>query len=59
MDKFGEARLTGTGACVFVSFESEAEATAAQARLPGGLTSILAKGVNKSPALAVLPGPTD
>jgi 4-diphosphocytidyl-2-C-methyl-D-erythritol kinase len=56
MDNFGEARLTGTGACVFVSFDDEAEAIAARAGLPGGLTSVLARGVNKSPVLAHLPG---
>ena len=59
MEKFGKARLTGTGACVFVSFDYEAEAKAARARLPVGLTSILAKGINPSPVLSVLPSPED
>lgn len=57
LEKFGEARLTGTGACVFVSFEDEAAARSARAQLPGGLTSILARGVNESPVLACLPRP--
>jgi len=59
LSNFGEARLTGTGACGFVCFASEAEAKAARARLPGELTSILARGVNKSPVPEGLPGPED
>jgi 4-diphosphocytidyl-2-C-methyl-D-erythritol kinase len=49
LDNFGEARLTGTGACAFLSFESEAEARAAREQLQGEWTSILARGVNSSP----------
>ncbi len=56
LDKFGEARLTGTGACVFTSFEHEADARAAREQLPRGTESILARGINVSPAL---PNPTD
>jgi len=59
LDNFGEARLTGTGACAFVSFASEDEAKRARAQLPGALTSILARGVNMSPLPAELPGPED
>lgn len=51
LEKFGEARLTGTGACVFTSFEHEADARAARKQLPDGCESILARGVNESPAL--------
>lgn len=49
LDSFGEARLTGTGACVFLSFESANQARAARDQLPGEWTSILARGVNESP----------
>jgi len=49
LENFGEARLTGTGACVFVSFDSAAEAEAVQRQLPGEWSSILARGVNESP----------
>jgi len=59
LDNFGEARLTGTGACAFVSFASEADARAARDGLPGGLASVLARGVNESPVQAVLPGAED
>jgi len=46
---FGEARLTGTGACAFVSFENAAQARKARKELPDEWTSILARGVNTSP----------
>lgn len=54
LDKFGEARLTGTGACVFVSFETETLAKAAQSQLPAQCTSIVAQGINESPAFSEL-----
>jgi 4-diphosphocytidyl-2-C-methyl-D-erythritol kinase len=49
LDNFGKARLTGTGACAFVSFETVTEAERARNELPGEWTSILAKGVNSVP----------
>tara|TARA_R110002049_G_scaffold188251_5_gene356604 strand:+ start:3042 stop:3872 length:831 start_codon:yes stop_codon:yes gene_type:complete len=49
LDNFGAARLTGTGACVFLSFESEAQARVCREQLQGEWTSILARGVNTSP----------
>ncbi len=49
LDKFGEARLTGTGACVFLGFASEVQARVTRERLQGDWTSILARGVNTSP----------
>jgi 4-diphosphocytidyl-2-C-methyl-D-erythritol kinase len=49
LGKFGEARLTGTGACAFVQFDDEALARAARVQLQEGWTSILARGINTSP----------
>jgi 4-diphosphocytidyl-2-C-methyl-D-erythritol kinase len=54
LDNFGESRLTGTGACVFVGFDSAAQAKAAQGQLPDNWTSIVAQGVNESPVYAAL-----
>jgi 4-diphosphocytidyl-2-C-methyl-D-erythritol kinase len=48
---FGEARLTGTGACVFASFASRTAAEAVRAELPAPWRGIVARGVNRSPAL--------
>lgn len=54
LEKFGEARLTGTGACVFTSFATAAQARAARELLPPEWTSILARGANESPAVLAL-----
>jgi 4-diphosphocytidyl-2-C-methyl-D-erythritol kinase len=51
LEKFGEARLTGTGACVFASFRTEAQANKVQRQAPQEWTSVVARGVNTSPAL--------
>lgn len=55
MGNFGEARLTGTGASVFVSFETQAQALAAQSELPAPWKSIVAQGMNESPSISALP----
>lgn len=49
------ARMTGTGACVFASFESAEEAQHVQALLPKDLSSFVAQGVNTSPLYKLLP----
>ncbi|WP_349431782.1 4-(cytidine 5'-diphospho)-2-C-methyl-D-erythritol kinase [Methylomarinum sp. Ch1-1] len=46
---YAEARLTGTGACVFAQFASEREARQAYAELQGDWQVYLAKGQNRSP----------
>ena len=47
--KSGNARLTGTGACVFVAFNSKDEAQQELAKLPDSWTGFVAKGLNRSP----------
>ena len=54
LQNFGEARLTGTGACVFARFDDESQARAAQAQLPPEWPGIVARGVNQSPVTAAL-----
>lgn len=49
------ARMTGTGACVFASFESAEEALNVQAKLPKHLPGFVAQGVNQSPLYKLLP----
>jgi 4-diphosphocytidyl-2-C-methyl-D-erythritol kinase len=46
---FSEARLTGTGACVFAEFSSEESALGAFKALKGKWQAQMAKGSNKSP----------
>ena len=49
LGRFGEARLTGTGASVFAAFARREEAASVYARRPGNLRGFLAKGVSLSP----------
>ena len=48
LGKFTEARLTGTGSCVFGAFPSKAEADKVMALLSGTQTGFVAKGSNIS-----------
>lgn len=54
LENFGEARLTGTGASVFVAFDSQVAAEAARDELPGTWQMTVAMGINESPVLAQL-----
>lgn len=49
------ARMTGTGACVFASFASAEIALSVQAQLPKSLPGFVAQGVNESPLYKLLP----
>jgi 4-diphosphocytidyl-2-C-methyl-D-erythritol kinase len=53
LGKFGEARLTGTGACVFAAMADEGVAAAVLARLPARWTGFVVRGLNRSPLLDV------
>ena len=50
---FAEARMTGTGACVFAAFGSEGEARQAWSVLSDQWDGFVAKGLNRSPVLDV------
>jgi 4-diphosphocytidyl-2-C-methyl-D-erythritol kinase len=49
LSRFSPARLTGTGACVFASFDSESDARAVAATLERSWSVFVTRGVNKSP----------
>lgn len=49
------ARMTGTGACVFASFDSVEKAQTVLAEMPKDLPGFIAKGVNNSALLKLLP----
>ncbi len=49
LGQFGEARMTGSGACVFASFESESAAQAVLQRLPGSMQGFVAQGLDRHP----------
>ena len=44
-----QARMTGSGACVFAEFETEAEARALHSALPPGIRGFVARGVEQHP----------
>lgn len=54
LDKFSSARMTGTGSCVFASFESKQQAAAIMQQIPRKWVAFVAKAVNNSPLLDAL-----
>lgn len=48
LSQFGVARMTGTGACVFASFDNKASAEAVLAQVPEPLSGFVARAVNQS-----------
>ena len=44
-----QARMTGSGACVFAEFETEASAREAYLALPGGMRGFVVKGLERHP----------
>ncbi|WP_031436977.1 4-(cytidine 5'-diphospho)-2-C-methyl-D-erythritol kinase [Methylobacter tundripaludum] len=54
LSEFSEARLTGTGACVFAQFASEEAAVSAYRSLQKKWEVYLVKGVNESPLFSKL-----
>jgi 4-diphosphocytidyl-2-C-methyl-D-erythritol kinase len=49
--RFGPAALTGSGACVYCPFDSEAPALSALAQLPSGMKGFVAQGLARHPLL--------
>lgn len=49
LSRFGSARMTGTGSCVFSAFDNEADARDVADRFPAGWRGAVAKGLNLSP----------
>jgi len=56
LSAFAQARLTGTGACVFAQFDSELKAISAFKSLQSKWQVYLTKGVNQSPLISKLNG---
>lgn len=52
LGRYGPARLTGTGSCVFAPMPDEAGARAALEALPSRWTGYVVRGVNRSPLVA-------
>jgi 4-diphosphocytidyl-2-C-methyl-D-erythritol kinase len=47
--QFGQAVMTGSGACVFASFDTESAARAVRARLPDSMQGFVACGLERHP----------
>jgi 4-diphosphocytidyl-2-C-methyl-D-erythritol kinase len=54
LGRFGPARLTGTGSCVFAAMPEVAQAEAALAAVPAGWQAWVTRGLNRSPLAARL-----
>ena len=54
LNGFSAAQLTGTGACVFAAFDTQADAQAVAAQLPASWSGLVAQGTNRSPLLAAM-----
>ncbi len=49
LSRFGDARMTGTGSCLFVALQSRAEAAAVWQQLPTQWQGFVVRGMNRSP----------
>jgi 4-diphosphocytidyl-2-C-methyl-D-erythritol kinase len=49
LNRYSAAKLTGTGACIFTSFDTEARAKAVSQEVPSQWECFVAKGINYSP----------
>ena len=50
LEQYANVRMTGTGACIFASFEDEAQARQVLVDVPQRWQAFVARGVNHSPA---------
>ena len=57
LEKYGQARITGTGGCVFLPLPDPARAEAVLAQKPARWRGFVARGVNRSPVLEKLEKP--
>ena len=53
LSRFGRARMSGSGACVFAEFEQESAARDAHALLPAEMRGFVARGLDRHPLSAL------
>jgi 4-diphosphocytidyl-2-C-methyl-D-erythritol kinase len=53
LTRYGPAMMTGSGSCVFASFDMEAEARAVLSRLPPDMSGFVAQGLDRHPLWAL------
>lgn len=49
LSEFGDARLSGSGACVFAEFAAESQAKAVLAKMPAGMSGFAVPGLERHP----------
>jgi 4-diphosphocytidyl-2-C-methyl-D-erythritol kinase len=49
LHQYGDARMTGSGACVFCAFDSEEQARRVLSELPPGMRGLVARGLDRHP----------
>ncbi|MBV2097096.1 MAG: 4-(cytidine 5'-diphospho)-2-C-methyl-D-erythritol kinase, partial [Candidatus Thiodiazotropha sp. (ex Codakia orbicularis)] len=54
LNQYADARLTGTGACVFAAFADRQSAQDLLAKKPASLDGFVARGANRSPLKELL-----
>jgi 4-diphosphocytidyl-2-C-methyl-D-erythritol kinase len=52
--QFGDARMSGSGACVFVEFATEREARSVLSRMPADMRGFVVRGLDRQPLAALL-----
>jgi len=52
--QFGDARMSGSGACVFAEFAAEREARWAHSRMPADMRGFVVRGLDRQPLAALL-----
>ncbi|HKW38760.1 MAG TPA: 4-(cytidine 5'-diphospho)-2-C-methyl-D-erythritol kinase [Burkholderiales bacterium] len=52
--RFGDARMSGSGACVFAEFAAEREARSVHSRMPADMRGFVARGLDRQPLAALL-----
>jgi len=53
LNQFAEARMTGTGACIFAAFNSQQDAERVKSRIPSIWQGFVARGMNRNPVHTV------
>jgi len=54
LKQFGDARMSGSGACVFARFSTEREARSVLSRMPAEMSGFAARGLDRHPLAGLL-----
>jgi 4-diphosphocytidyl-2-C-methyl-D-erythritol kinase len=52
--RFGDARMSGSGACVFAEFATEREARSVHSKMPARMRGLVVRGLDRQPLAALL-----